>query len=59
MRSALEFIDSTMPRSLIVMMPSTAVSNAERVLEAIEALQANQRPQLALAALFVDLGIDA
>lgn len=38
--------------------PSTAVGNAGRVLEAIESLQANQRPQLALAALFVDLEID-
>ena len=45
--------------SLTRVLPATAVSNAERVLEAIEALQANQRPQLALAALFVDLGIDA
>jgi hypothetical protein len=32
------------------------VANAGRVLEAIEALQANQRPQLAFAALFSDLG---
>ncbi|MGI9642655.1 MAG: AAA family ATPase [Acidimicrobiia bacterium] len=40
-------------------LPATAVANAERVLEAIEALEANQRPNLALAALFVDLGTDA
>lgn len=36
--------------------PARAVANAGRVLEAIEALQANQRPQLAFAALFSDLG---
>ena len=40
-------------------LPATAVANAERVLVAIEALEANQRPNLALAALFVDLGTDA
>lgn len=40
-------------------LPATAVANAERVLKAIEALEANQRPNLALAALFVDLGTDA
>lgn len=45
--------------SLTQILPGTAVHNAQRVLEAIAALQANQRPQLALAALFVDLGIDA
>lgn len=39
--------------------PQTAVMNAERVLETVESLEANQRPQLALAALFVDLGTDA
>ncbi len=44
--------------SLTRVMPTTAIANAERVLEAIEALQANQRPQLALASLFVDLGTD-
>jgi hypothetical protein len=36
--------------------PRRAVRNADRVLEAIEAIEANQRPQLALAALFVDIG---
>jgi len=36
--------------------PRRAVRNAERILEAIEALEANQRPQLALAALFTDIG---
>jgi DNA polymerase-3 subunit delta' len=44
--------------SLTLVTPSTAVANAERVMEAIEAIHANQRPQLALAALFVDLGTD-
>ena len=39
--------------------PETAVANADRVLAAVEALEANQRPQLALASLFVDLGTDA
>ncbi len=37
----------------------TAVARAERVFDAIEALGANQRPNLALASLFVDLGQDA
>lgn len=45
--------------ALTRVMPRTAITNAERVLEAIEALEANQRPQLALASLFVDLGTDA
>jgi len=36
--------------------PRRAVRNADRILETIEALEANQRPQLALAALFADLG---
>ncbi|MDJ0497719.1 MAG: AAA family ATPase [Acidimicrobiia bacterium] len=36
--------------------PRRAVRSADRVLEAIEAIEANQRPQLALAALFVDIG---
>ena len=36
--------------------PRRAVRNADRVLEAIESIEANQRPQLALAALFSDLG---
>ena len=36
----------------------TAVVKAERVFDAIDALKANQRPNLALASLFVDLGSD-
>lgn len=36
--------------------PARAVANAERVLDSVDALGANQRPQLALAALFSDLG---
>ncbi len=34
----------------------TALANAERVMEAIESLEANQRRSLALVSLFVDLG---
>ncbi len=45
--------------SLTNVTPRTAIRNAERVLEAIDALAANQRPSLALVALFVDLGTDA
>lgn len=41
---------------LTAVAPPIAVSNAERVLETVEVLQSNQRPQLALAALFSDLG---
>lgn len=37
----------------------TAVRNASRVLDTIDSLHANQRPNLALAALFLDLGTDA
>lgn len=36
--------------------PRRAVRNADRVLEAIEAIESNQRPQLALASLFADIG---
>lgn len=41
---------------LTTVAPPIAVGNAERVLQTVESLQANQRPQLALAALFSDLG---
>lgn len=44
--------------SLTRITAETAVSNAERVLDTVESLRANQRPQLALAALFIDLGSD-
>ena len=37
----------------------TAVQNASRVFDTIDALKANQRPNLALASLFLDLGTDA
>jgi DNA polymerase-3 subunit delta' len=40
-------------------LPARAVANAERVLETIEALEANQRPRLAFASLFSDLGASA
>jgi len=39
--------------------PARAVRNASRVLETVDALRANQRPQLALANLFADLGGDS
>lgn len=42
--------------SLTIVHPARAVANAERVLETVEALQANQRPRLAFATLFSDLG---
>jgi DNA polymerase-3 subunit delta' len=45
--------------SLTRITPTEAVHHASRVMEAIEALEANQRPQLALASLFVDIGSDA
>ena len=38
--------------------PPRAVANADRVLATVEALQANQRPQLALAVLFSELASD-
>lgn len=38
--------------------PRQAVRAADRILQAIEAIEANQRPQLALASLFADLGGD-
>jgi DNA polymerase-3 subunit delta' len=39
--------------------PKRAVSSAERILVAIEALGTNQRPQLAFASLFAELAADA
>ena len=44
--------------SLTQVTTTRAVRNVQRVLDAIDSLRANQRPQLALAALFVDLGSD-
>lgn len=44
--------------SLTQVTATRAVVNAQRVLDTIDSLRANQRPQLALAALFVDLGSD-
>jgi DNA polymerase-3 subunit delta' len=40
---------------LVTVTPAAAVAHAERVLETITSLEANQRPDLALAALFADL----
>jgi hypothetical protein len=37
--------------------PPVAAANIERIMVAVESLQANQRPQLAFAALFADLGV--
>jgi DNA polymerase-3 subunit delta' len=45
--------------SLTRVTTETAVANASRVLDTIDALHANQRPLLALATLFLDLGTDA
>jgi DNA polymerase-3 subunit delta' len=42
--------------ALAKLTPRRAVRNADRILEAIEAIEANQRPQLALAALFAEIG---
>lgn len=42
--------------SLTALTPTAAVAAAGRVLSAVAALEANQRPQLAFAALFADLG---
>ncbi len=44
------------PTALTSLPPAVAVAHAERVLETVEALEANQRPQLAFASLFADLG---
>ncbi|MEN8234055.1 MAG: AAA family ATPase [Actinomycetota bacterium] len=45
--------------SLSSITPRRAVSGADRVLAAIDALATNQRPQLAFANLFADLATDA
>lgn len=45
--------------SLTRVTTETAVRNASRVLDTIDSLHANQRPSLALASLFLDLGTDA
>jgi hypothetical protein len=38
--------------------PAVALRHAEKALATVEALRANQRPQLAFATLFADLGSD-
>lgn len=43
------------PTSLTSLTPAAAVAAARRVLDAVTALEANQRPELAFAALFSDL----
>ncbi len=49
--------NSDIPSSALTRItPRRAVRNADRILEAIEAIEANQRPQLALAALLADIG---
>ena len=45
--------------TLTAVSPRRAVAAADRVLATIEALRANQRPHLALAAMFAELGSDA
>jgi len=44
--------------ALSSMTPKRAVACADRILTAIEALGANQRPQLAFANLFAELAVD-
>ena len=45
------------PHRFTQILPARAVANAERTLDTVSALQANQRPRLAFAALFSDLGV--
>ena len=45
--------------ALTALTPAAAVAAAGRVLDAVAALEANQRPELAFAALFADLGTAA
>ena len=47
------------PKAFTSVLPARAIRNAERVLDTIDALHANQRPQLAFAALFSELSGDA
>ncbi len=47
------------PKAFTSVHPARAMRNADRVLETVDALRANQRPQLALANLFSDLGGDS
>ncbi|MFQ5948933.1 MAG: hypothetical protein ACE5KX_08740, partial [Acidimicrobiia bacterium] len=44
--------------ALTAVTPAAAVAKAERVLETVDALAANQRPELAFAALFADLAAE-
>ena len=44
---------------VVVAIAETSELDPKRLAEPIEALEANQRPNLALASLFVDLGQDA
>lgn len=46
------------PAALTVCAPPAAVRLAERILETFDVLEANQRPQLAFASLFADLGAE-
>ncbi len=47
------------PKAFTSVHPARALRNAQRVLDTIDALHANQRPRLAFAALFSDLGADS
>lgn len=52
--------NSDIPASALTKVrPAAAAANIERIMTAIESLQANQRPALAFAALFADLGATA
>ena len=45
--------------ALTTVRPAVAIANVDRVLDTIDALQSNQRPTLAFANLFADLGVSA
>lgn len=45
-------------QALTAVAPRHAVTRAERVLETVDILRANQRPQLAFASLFAEIGFD-